>query len=73
MSESRRLPFFRLMLLDSGAVDSPSSADASRDEACNCSIAEVFLVDEARVAVRFRFPAPVPGDEGEDIIMPLRG
>jgi len=30
------------------------------------------LVDEGRVAVRFRFPEPEPADDGEDIIMDLR-
>ena len=66
--ESRRLPFFWPKMPDSGAVDSPSSPDASRDEACNCSSVEGLTVDEGRV-VRFRFPEPEPGDEGEDIVV----
>jgi hypothetical protein len=65
---SRKPPFLWLKFPDSGAVDSPSSPDASLDEACNCSMPEDLLVDEGRVAVRFRFPEAEPADEGEDIL-----
>lgn len=66
--ESTWLPFFWPNLPDSGAVDSPSSPDASREEACNCSSVEGLAVDEGRV-VLFRFPEPEPRDDGEDIVV----
>jgi hypothetical protein len=68
LPESRRPPFLWVKLPDSGAVDSPSSPDASRDDACNCSRAEGLVVDEGRVPVRFRFPEPEPAEDGDDIV-----
>jgi hypothetical protein len=56
------------VFFDSGAVDSPSSPDASRDEAWSCPCADVFLVEDGKVVVRFLLPALEPADEGEDMI-----
>jgi hypothetical protein len=49
-----------LRLVDSGAVVSPSSPDASLDDGCK-SIAKGF------VEVRFLLPVLEPADDGDDI------
>jgi hypothetical protein len=54
-------------VLDSGAVDSPSSPEASLDDGCNWSIADGFF-DVGMVAVLFRFPTLEPAEEGEDMV-----
>jgi hypothetical protein len=64
--ESIEFPFLWLMPVDSGAVDSPSSPEASRDEGCNRSMVD-DLFAEVIVAVLFRFPTLEP-EEGEDIV-----
>lgn len=57
------VPFFLRLL--SGAVDSPSSPEASRDDACIAG----GLVEFVSVEVRFRFPALDPPDEGDDMFV----
>ena len=68
---SMELPFLWLTPVDSGAVDSPSSPEASRDEGCNKSIVDDLFADGI-VAVLFRFPTPEPAEEGEDIVSSCR-
>ena len=65
--ESIELPFLWLAPVDSGAVDSPSSPEASREEGCNKSIVDDLFVDGI-VAVLFRFPTLEPAEEGEDMV-----
>jgi len=65
--ESIEFVFLWFKLADSGAVDSPSSPDASRDDGCNWSIAGVVLFD-GNVFVLFRLPAFEPAKEGEDMV-----
>ena len=60
LDASIELPFL-CFKLDSGAVDSPSSAEASRDDVCSCTA--------GAASVRFRFPVPEPGDVGDDIVI----
>lgn len=54
---------FLCLVVLSGAVDSPSSPDASLDEACKLSITIEFFV---KVLVLFRLAEPA--DDGEDIL-----
>jgi len=65
--ESIEFPFLWPTPVDSGAVDSPSSPEASRDEGCNKSIVDDLFADGI-VAVLFRFPTLEPADEGEDMV-----
>lgn len=53
------------LTVDSGAVDSPSSPDASRDDACCRGSIERFF--EGMVLVLFRLPEPA--DDGEDMMI----
>jgi len=65
--ESIELPFLWPAPVDSGAVDSPSSPEASREEGCNKSIVDDLFVDGI-VAVLFRFPTLEPAEEGDDMV-----
>lgn len=65
--ESIEFPFLWPRPVDSGAVDSPSSPEASREDGCNRSIVDDLFADGI-VAVLFRFPTLEPADEGEDIV-----
>jgi hypothetical protein len=64
---SYELPFLWPAPMDSGAVDSPSSPEASREEGCSKSIVDDLFVD-GKVAVLFRFPTLEPAEEGEDMV-----
>jgi hypothetical protein len=64
---SKTLFFLLPRWLLSGAVDSPSSPEASRDEGCSWSMVGI-LVEDGRVEVRFRFPPLEPVDDGDDIV-----
>lgn len=51
----------------SGAVDSPSSPEASRDDACSWSLLSGFFNEEVSVVLRFRLATLEPAEDGEDI------
>lgn len=60
--------FLCLMVVVSGAVDSPSSPDASREDACSWSLLDGVFEDVVRAVFRFLLVAFEPADDGEDIV-----
>jgi len=69
VASSELADFLCLELLDSGAVDSPSSPDASREDGCIRSTAEGFFIAAESVVVLFLLPALELADDGEDIAL----